>query len=223
MDRAANEVFVQFGAKLSALLDPKSKHSLDDVTKGLTTLVVLLTSIVADPTNEGVRAVNPASKSLARLFTLLDRHYLMALLKGQPKVVCFKESIYFGLDDVDKLNKFRELAIKHKAIAEDKLKERGERCRAWRRKKEKEQEEMRRLKLAFYDDRDIRDLSNPSLSSQRSRRHDGRAMGNMLKVLGKEKQKRHEASTRTPPKEDIQSMPKRSTRLPTDIPSLADF
>jgi len=59
MDRAANEVFVQFGAKLSALLDPKSKHSLDDVTKGLTTLVVLLTSIVADPTNEGVRAVNP--------------------------------------------------------------------------------------------------------------------------------------------------------------------
>lgn len=237
MERVANEVYVNFGSKLSALLDSKSKHSLDDVVKGLGTLVLLLTSILSDPTDDEKRAIKPDSKSLARLFTLLDRSYVMSLLNGQPKVVCFRESIYFGLDDQTKLKKLLDLTVKYKTKADEMVKDRGELRHAWRRKKEKEVKEMESLKLKFYDDRDLRDLSF-------STKHDGGAMGDLLKTLGKEKKARDalfpfpltKSTTRKTKSTTSKTPSERSTKkhetekprqkrhkLSPNIPSFSDF
>ncbi len=79
-----------------SLFDDKSKHSLEEVRRGLSALILFLRSIMVDPENEEKGGIKPNSKSLARLFfELFEPYYLMKLLKRTPKVICFRESIYF--------------------------------------------------------------------------------------------------------------------------------
>lgn len=230
MQRVKDEIYVNFGTRLASLIDPKSRHSLDSALKGLSTLVLLLSSVIAEPENDEKRAIKPASKSLGHLFDLMDRSYLMGLLKAQPKVVLFQESIYFGLgrhdpEELVKLKRLLDLASSYKSKAEARIKQRGELRTVWRRTKEKQEKEMQRLKLTFYDDRDLRDLVGHETRRNGAKDNETKQndMGDILRSLAREKKERDavfpppKAKT-TKPKVKSKTKTKRTQRRPVEPP-----
>ena len=161
----------------------------------------------------------------------------MGLLKGSAKVVFFKESIYFGLglteegilvqEELEKMRRLLELAIRYKTLAESLQKERGKQHILWKRKKEKQEKEMLEIKMRFYDDRDLRDLV--SFETNHSETHSKSDLGDTLRLLAKEKKERD--SVFPPPllntnKNEPEPVPDKSTKkykFYDRVPNLKDF